>query len=423
MGQVHLEDVEGGGDGELVSLGEHEGVDAVDGLGDGGDGDLVGVALEDVEGDAGEQGIAHGGLLGEVVAGAERGSFAVPGAPFVDDELDVGLTGLGGLRHGGPVVGDDFFHDAGAGEEVVVIVGIEGEGVAFGEGGGTAGGVVVDAEAEEVTALGVGVEGLEETAGPVDVVAVGADGDEAERIAGVAGSPGGEAAEHGGVLLGDEVAAAAPTLVADSPEVDVEGVGVAVGCALGGERVGRVGGGRVRGDRTRGRVAVFDFLVEVAGGEGAHVGGEVGFGADGSAGVHELVEAVAVGVLLSPEGGAVGPGGGGTDAVAPVVGVGEAAAGPAEQRRLNGAHGVDEGLADAAGIGDFGVGADPDAVVDDAAEVLDEMAIDLGGDGGDGLGGEDIDVGVDGPKTPKPQNPKTPKPHILIIYIHNIDTL
>jgi uncharacterized protein (DUF39 family) len=39
----------------------------------------------------------------------------------------------------------------------------------------------VDAEAEEVTALGVGVEGLEEAARPVDVVTVGTDGDEAER--------------------------------------------------------------------------------------------------------------------------------------------------------------------------------------------------------------------------------------------------
>ena len=95
MGQVHLEDVEGGCDGELVALREHEGVDAVDGLGDVGDGDLVGVALEDVEGDAGEQGIAHGGLLGEVVLGGELGALAVPGAPLVDDELDLGWAGVG----------------------------------------------------------------------------------------------------------------------------------------------------------------------------------------------------------------------------------------------------------------------------------------------------------------------------------------
>ena len=62
-----------------------------------------------------------------------------------------------------------------------MVVGVELEGVAGGELGGAAGGVVVDGEAPEVAALGVGVEGLEETGGPVDVVAVGADGDEAQR--------------------------------------------------------------------------------------------------------------------------------------------------------------------------------------------------------------------------------------------------
>jgi hypothetical protein len=70
--QVHLEDVEGRSDGELVSLREHEGVEAVDGLCNGGDGDLFGMALKDVECDAGQQRIAHGGLLGEVVLGRGR---------------------------------------------------------------------------------------------------------------------------------------------------------------------------------------------------------------------------------------------------------------------------------------------------------------------------------------------------------------
>jgi hypothetical protein len=78
------------------------------------------------------------------------------------------------------VVGDDALHDGAAGEQVVVVVGGEVEGVAGGEFGGAAGGVVVDGESPEMAALGVGVEGLEEAAGPVDIVAVGADGDEAE---------------------------------------------------------------------------------------------------------------------------------------------------------------------------------------------------------------------------------------------------
>ncbi len=82
----------------------------------------------------------------------------------------------------------------------------------------------MDGESPEVAALGVGVESLEEAGGPVDVVAVGADGDEAQRLLAVAGGPGGVAAKLSGVLFGGEVAAAAPGLVADAPEIDVEGL-------------------------------------------------------------------------------------------------------------------------------------------------------------------------------------------------------
>ena len=392
VGEVHLEDVEGGGEGELVLLREHEGVDAVDGLGNVGDGDLIGVALEDVQGDAGEECVAHGGLLGEVVVGAEFGALAIPGTPLVDDELDLGL--VGGVAHGGPVVGDDALHDGASGEEVVVVVGVEAEGVSGGELGGAAGGVVVDGESPEVAALGVLVEGMEETAGPVGVVSVGAYGDEAKGVLAEGGSPGGVAAELGSVLFGGEVSAASPGLVAYAPEVYVEGVGVAVGGALCGEGIRCGFGCGVGGEVACGGVAVLDLLVEVAGGEGAEIGGEIGLGADGSAGVHELVEAVLVGVLLAPEGSAGGTLVAGADAVAPVVGVGEAAAGPAEDGCVDGAHGVEEGGADAVLVGDGGAFADPDAVVDDSAEVLDEVGVDLGGDGGDGLSGEDLDGGV-----------------------------
>ena len=122
MRHIHLEDVECGRDGELVSLRQHERVDAIDGLRDGGHGDLVRVALEDVQRDAGQQGVAHGGLLRQVVLGAERGALAVPCAPLVHHQLDVVLAGLRGFSDCGPVVGDDALHDAGAGQQVVVVV-------------------------------------------------------------------------------------------------------------------------------------------------------------------------------------------------------------------------------------------------------------------------------------------------------------
>ena len=78
----------GGRDAELVALREHERVNAVNGLGDGGDAHLVCMAMEDVEGDAGEQSVTHSGLLREVVLGGELGAFAVPRAPLVNDEFD-----------------------------------------------------------------------------------------------------------------------------------------------------------------------------------------------------------------------------------------------------------------------------------------------------------------------------------------------
>ena len=71
------------------------------------------------------------------------------------------------------------------------------------------------------------------------------------------------------------------------------------------------------------------------------------------------------------------------DAVAPVVAVGEASAGPADRRpRGQAAAAVDERAPDAAGIGNLRAFADPDAVVDDAAEVLDEVPVEICGRSG-----------------------------------------
>ena len=64
------------------------------------------------------------------------------------------------------------------------------------------------------------------------------------------------------------------------------------------------------------------------------------------------------------------------DAVAPVVLVGEAAAGPAQHRHAELLERGDDVVAEAARVGDRRVLADPDAFVDQAAEVLGELAVD-----------------------------------------------
>src|SRR5207244_9432544 len=88
--------------------------------------------------------------------------------------------------------------------------------------------------------------------------------------------------------------------------------------------------------------------------------------------------AVAARAAVDPEVGAPRPFVGRADAVMPVVAVGEAAAGPADHGRLELLQIVDERLAEAADIRDLRALADPDAVVDDAADMLDEMSVQLG---------------------------------------------
>src|SRR3546814_16002297 len=66
------------------------------------------------------------------------------------------------------------------------------------------------------------------------------------------------------------------------------------------------------------------------------------------------------------------------DAVAPVILVGEAAAGPADDGDVQLFERGHHVAAIAVGVGDFRIGADPDAVVGAAAEILGELALDRG---------------------------------------------
>ena len=80
-------------------------------------------------------------------------------------------------------------------------------------------------------------------------------------------------------------------------------------------------------------------------------------------------------------------------AVEPVVAIGKAASGPAPDGSFYGEHRVQKVFAEAVKVAKFSVLADPDAVVDDAAELLDEVAVDLRCDGAYGFGGKHGDGG------------------------------
>src|SRR6185436_12234399 len=126
-------------------------------------------------------------------------------------------------------------------------------------------------------------------------------------------------------------------------------------------------------------------------GAAANVEADVGLGADLLAEVEELVRAEMI-VLHHAAPVRVDhrrPRLPRADAVAPMVLVGKTAAGPADLRRLDLFQRSDDVVADAAGVRNRRVFAHPDALVDAMAEMLREMAVDVGIDDGAGLAGLD----------------------------------
>src|SRR5262249_31726140 len=104
----------------------------------------------------------------------------------------------------------------------------------------------------------------EESLGPIDVVAIGPGCDQ-ERGRIVLRQPLDEASVRYAVILGDELAPATPTLVADAPEPHPERIGMAVGRSL------------IRQARRTGRgIAVFHPLLEFLRRTRADIAREVG---------------------------------------------------------------------------------------------------------------------------------------------------
>ena len=157
------------------------------------------------------------------------------------------------------------------------------------------------------------------------------------------------------------------------------------------------------GHGVRRSVAVEHPIVEFLRRPGSHVGGEVGLGAGQAAQTDELVNAELVRLRVVHAGrhtslpvvvGARARAA--ADAVAPVVPVGEAAAGPAIVRRADALHIFDEPAAYAVEVGDFRIPPHPDAVVDHGAEVFDEVSVDVRADLRSGGLRGDFDLGVGG---------------------------
>ena len=159
----------------------------------------------------------------------------------------------------------------------IPLVGVELEGVASGAA------VIMGRPSLDGGSLTVGPLG-EEAFGPIAVVTVGTGGDQVEGHV-VLGHPFGELAVFAAVVFRNEVPAAAPAFVADTPVADAEGLGGAVGCALVGD-----------GGSTGRCVAVFEPLLEFFGRAGTDIGGEIGLDLAELAETDEFVGAEVVGL-------------------------------------------------------------------------------------------------------------------------------
>ena len=78
----------------------------------------------------------------------------------------------------------------------------------------------------------------------------------------------------------------------------------------------------------------------------------------------------------------------------PVIAVGEAAAGPAHYGDMDLLQAIDHLFANAVDVGDARAFAYPYSVIDDAAKLLGELAIDFGGDGVNAFIEQDFDMRV-----------------------------
>src|ERR1700677_1728072 len=154
--------------------------------------------------------------------------------------------------------------------------------------------------------LRICVERLEETRRPVDVITIRTDSNKTQRPLAIVRRPRGIAAEFSRVLLGSQIAAATPALIADAPQIDIKRRSVTICRTLRCERIGLSLRGGVRRHIACRRIAVFDLLVEVSRRKRSKIGGKVGLASNCTAGVHKLMQSIAVWVLLIPEPGTRG---------------------------------------------------------------------------------------------------------------------
>src|SRR5271163_3231934 len=147
----------------------------------------------------------------------------VPRAPLVYHELDLVLAI--DLAHDVPRLPDQGVHAVRLIKQLIRIVRTEVNGIAL--SGGHA--VIMQRPAPDPVeqTRRLGCDRVEEVMRPLGVAGIGARSDERHWVA-KEGHPGDKLPELHRVLLGCHVAATPPTLIADTPEADIEWLGRAI---------------------------------------------------------------------------------------------------------------------------------------------------------------------------------------------------
>ena len=340
------------------AVGEDDGLQDVDRLREVRHDDAPGVAVENVQRQRRDHRVAHGVLLIEE-AGVRAGLDVVPAAPFVDDQADAVLGVV--AVHNGQMAADEVVHVCGLAHRFGIQIRAEIRRAALILPRAGDGVVVQRDRVHEAPRV------FHQNFGPVPVVHACAAGDAVEPVLAVIAAVGLIAAVDVGVIFGAHVAAAAPAFVAYAPVADVERRVVPVRAALHGD-----GGVGVA-------VEILDPLGHLLHRAGADVGVDIRLASDLAAKLHEFVRAE--GVILhhaAPVGvdhtAASRPG---ADSVAPVVFVGEAAAGPAQDGNLQLFQRFDNVRAHAVDVGDRRILADVEPAVNAAAQMLGEVAVNV----------------------------------------------
>ena len=348
MSLEHIENVIGGGDDAILAARQEERVQVVAKLCDVRHSDLIAVVVEYIERERGNDRVAHRALLlEEIITLAGARSVGMPAAPLVNDELEVMSSAVS--ADDAPISENDLLHSVSLNHHRVPLFVRKRERISRSAAvvvHSKAGGLIVDVRYCAVSPIVF--HSVRAASVKLDVTRhVLHD----RRVSTALVS----------IKLGAHMSAAAPILVAHTPERNVKRLGMSVLLAL----------ERKRG-ASLGRKAVVHPISYVHRSSCGKISRKVSLCSDHFAKIHKFVRSHLVGlvsaVVVVPPIYARG-----TilaDTVSPIVSLCKTASRPAKHGGIDSLELLDDVLSEAANVGDLRVFTDPESVIENAAYML-----------------------------------------------------